>query len=438
MTSAAAAMKALVLHSGQVLFVRILGAALGFVFQVYLARLLGAQGAGVIAIALTSLIVGSVIARVGSDVLALRTAATLVERQEWARLADFEKRIAGVVGSIALILAGAGAWLGPALSEAVFSDPALEGPWMIIALALPPYSLIVLYGELMKGAQRHKLAAVFQGAAIPFASILGLVVFLPEQPAPITAAKIYACAVWIVAVVQLVCWRMTVVQLRRMLPERSGSGRITLSTEPVYRTLLPLYGASLAAITMAWTDLLLLGVWRSASEVGLYNAATRMAMLTGFVLMAVNSIVAPRFAAAQTRGSERDMMQTARQAALLCTGATLPAILIFALVGDKLLSLFGAEFTGAYLALVVLSLGQLANAVTGPVGYLLNMTGHHRIEALISIASAFLNLILCIACIPRYGLLGAAFASAGALTVCNLIRLVAVRRHLGWWACPRL
>ena len=443
MSSAVSAMRALVVRSGQVLFVRVSGAGLGFVFQVVMARMLGAQGAGVLAIALTSLVVGSVVARFGADVLALRTAASLVERHDWRRLGEFERRIVFMVGSMALVLGIVGVWAGPLLAQFVFKSPPLATPWSIVALSLPPYSLIVLYGELMKGAERHKMAAFFQGVGIPLVAILGLAVFARQQPEPATVATIYTCAVWCVALVQVACWRMMAWQLAR-------AGRATrrnvesleapseVEYEPAYRSLVSLYGASMAAIAMAWTDLLLLGIWRPAAEVGLYNAATRLAMLTGFVLMAVNSVVAPRFAAAQTRGGGLELVQTARHAALLCTGATLPAVLIFAMFGETLLSLFGPEFVGAYLVLIILSLGQLVNAVTGPVGYLLNMTGHHRVEAGISIGAAILNLLLCVLCIPAYGLLGAAIASAAALTICNLVRLVAVRRFLGWWAYPAL
>jgi O-antigen/teichoic acid export membrane protein len=46
-----------------------------------------------------------------------------------------------------------------------------------------------------------------------------------------------------------------------------------------------------------------------------------------------------------------------------------------------LLGLYGEAFRSGASVLVVLAIGQIVNGATGPVGYLLNMTGHERTNA---------------------------------------------------------
>jgi O-antigen/teichoic acid export membrane protein len=47
---------------------------------------------------------------------------------------------------------------------------------------------------------------------------------------------------------------------------------------------------------MMWTSTLVLGVWGTTAQVGIYTTAYRTSMLTGFILITVNTIVAPKFA----------------------------------------------------------------------------------------------------------------------------------------------
>ena len=85
---------------------------------------------------------------------------------------------------------------------------------------------------------------------------------------------------------------------------------------------------------------------------------------------------------------------------------------------------------------IVLTIGQFVNAATGPVGYLLNMSGFHRIEGRIAVAGAVMTVGLCFALIPVWGLLGAAAANAIATAACNLLRVYFAKSRLGILMLP--
>ena len=89
---------------------------------------------------------------------------------------------------------------------------------------------------------------------------------------------------------------------------------------------------------------------------------------------------------------------------------------MFALIvfNDSFLLLFGKDFVQGGMALIILSLGQLINAATGPVGALLTMTGQERGAAVVLGAGATLNVLLSVILVPILGLLGAAIAAASA------------------------
>ena len=78
-----------------------------------------------------------------------------------------------------------------------------------------------------------------------------------------------------------------------------------------------------------------------------------------------------------------------------------------------------------------LAVGQMVNALCGPVMYLLNMTGHEqsarRTMTLAALANALGNLVL----IPWLGIEGSAWATTGSMVFWNAWALVAVYRKTG-------
>ena len=79
---------------------------------------------------------------------------------------------------------------------------------------------------------------------------------------------------------------------------------------------------------------------------------------------------------------------------------------------QPILNLFGSDFIAARWVLLTLIVGKLINAFTGPVGYLLDLTGYQNQSALIRSCSTLVNVILNFIAIPLFGMLGAAIATA--------------------------
>ena len=125
------------------------------------------------------------------------------------------------------------------------------------------------------------------------------------------------------------------------------------------------------------------------------------------------------------------LQQLARLSARGALGVAFVTALVLVGFGTELLGLFGAGFEAAYLPLLVLLIGEIVSAATGPVGFFLTMTGRQliatRIEAITSVIAVGLALVL----IPRDGILGAAIAVATGSALRSAAMFVAVWRQLG-------
>ena len=94
--------------------------------------------------------------------------------------------------------------------------------------------------------------------------------------------------------------------------------------------------------------------------------------------------------------------------------------------------IFGEEFVVGSNTLLILSLGQFVNVVTGSVGGLLSMSGYTRYLFWGGVVSTLNFIILAIFLIPRFGASGAAIAQSVSLTLQMLIYSWGVKRTLGF------
>ena len=113
-----------------------------------------------------------------------------------------------------------------------------------------------------------------------------------------------------------------------------------------------------------------------------------------------------------------------RVAALL----TLPMLAVIVTNAGDILGLLHPEFRVAGSALVILALGHAVKTVFGAASVLLVLGRQQVREAGNGAISATLNLVLNLLLVPRFGLLGAASATATTLVTLSVLRCWQIRR----------
>lgn len=407
---------------------QILGAGFSFVFNLVLARKLGAGGAGIYFLAITIIIFSSVIGRLGLDNSLLRFVASGAATGNWKQVAGVFRQGVAVAVTTSAAAATVLFFLAPWLSVAIFRQPELASPLRILSLAIIPFSVLNILGQMLKGVKRIQEGIIVQSVALP-AAILGLLAIFSFTTLNVSRVTLlYGISALLVMTIGMVFWHYSV--------PGGVSSRGKFDFRKLMYTSFPLFWVTAMNLVMASTDTFMLGIFKDGAAVGLYNIAARTALLTSYVLIAVNSVVAPKFAALYARGAREELCGVARNASALISLVTLPVLLVFTLLPDVVLSLFGPAFIDAAPALIILALGQFVNVVTGSVGYLLMMCGQERALRNNILFMTALNVILNILLIPPYGVIGAALATASSLALKNVISLALVRHKLGFWCLP--
>ncbi len=411
------------------LLARAFGAASGLLLQVLIARLLGVEGSGAFYVAVTVLTLSAVASRVGLDTALLRRAGECWHGGQRERVDALYGHalggvlLTGLLGAILLYL------LSPWLTARVFGEASLLPLLKLAALCLLPLSLMSLHVAILKALDRPVAATLLEVClmpvlVLPACLVLHFTGLLDTQ----TAFAAYFSGSLLTAVVGLL-------MVRRQLDWQ-------LIRPALLRPRLPSNGLNLAGIDLLnvamASSIAILGALGTMSDAGAYNAAFRIAAQISLLGVIVGGLLAPRFAALHAQGEHQALAQLAQRGTLLMTLLSLPALLPMLLFPEIALLLFGPAFEPMLTPLRILALGQLANVLTGPAGYLLVMTGHEREMRNILLVSTAITLSLTGVLAQFWGANGAAVATATGMSLQNVAAAVWARRCLGIRVLPRL
>jgi O-antigen/teichoic acid export membrane protein len=184
-------------------------------------------------------------------------------------------------------------------------------------------------------------------------------------------------------------------------------------------------------LLLTYTDVLMLQQFRPPEDVAIYYAAAKTLALVAFVYFSVAAATAHKFTTYHVAGDRERLEAFVMDAVRWTFWPSLAATLVILALGRPFLWLFGPQFIDGYPVMFVLAVGLLARASVGPVERLLNMLGEQRACAMVYAGAFAFNVVACIVLIPRFGVIGAAIATATALVAESVLLFWVTRRRLG-------
>lgn len=411
-------------RASQVMAIRLAGAGLTYAAMVFLARWLGPHDFGVYAYVLVIVTLLGLAFSFGFNSSSLRFVPSYLARRRLRRLSGFIRRSHGIV--LALSIAGALCCAGLVLVLRGRIEPYYVMPLLVGLLCVPIWTLL---------NQLEATARSFGWVNIAY--IPGYIL----RPLLIMAGV--GGVVWLRGSADAVgaLWALTAACAVAVLVQ---GGLVLAGTRPHLATVKPAFHTShWLAVSLNFllidgfrmlldnTDVLLIGWLLDPHSVAIYFAAIRSGGLVAFVSFSMLAFAVPKFAEIHSTGTQQDLQKFVTEVIQMMFWPSLLVATGLAILGPYILSLFGADFVAGYPTMLVVLAGLVLRAATGPVEFLLNVTGHHRdtmrVYALAALASIGLNLIL----IPAFGIVGAAMATYIAMLGGNAYLYVLVKKRLG-------
>ncbi|MFC7202644.1 flippase [Haloferax namakaokahaiae] len=194
----------------------------------------------------------------------------------------------------------------------------------------------------------------------------------------------------------------------------------------------PLALSSIVFLLLSQFDVLMIGYFLDASSVGNYRAIQPLRQAATVVLTSFSFLFLPLATRSYEQGEFSELNRLFTTITKWSVVITLPVILMFVFAADEVVSiLFGPAYGNAALPLSILSGGLFLRALVGPNGDVVKAIGHTRFELYSGLSGVAVNFCLNILLIPAYGIAGAAVATVCGYAVYNLLELYLIYREIG-------
>lgn len=393
---------------------------------IFIARSLGASGYGTYAYALAIINLLTIPTVMGLPQLITRNVAIYHVKNEFGLMRGLLVRSNQAVFILSLIMAFIALFISLTIING--SDKIRLQTFLISLILLPILALKNLRMAALRGLKHVVLSLMPETLFRPGFFIIFLlmgIVFLPSgmSPQKVMIFQVSAASI---------AFFLGVVFLLRALPENTKTTVSQFETRTWLKSAIPFMFLGAMQIVNKQTDIVMLGIFRSIEQVGIYRAVVQGATLVAFVLTAVNVVLLPTVAGLHAKGDKKRLQRIVTYSARAILAATFPIILVFVFWGRWLLvTFFGQEFGDGTTALSILCIGQLVNASMGSVALILNMTGHERDAARGVAIAAVLNIFINALLIPKFGMEGAAAASTISLITWNVFMFFWVYKRIG-------
>ena len=429
-----------------------IGAVATFAAQVLMTNRLGDDSFSVVTLTTQFAFIAAAATRFGMDVANVRLVAILVGRDEADRTRGLVRRAVAIAAAVslpfALVVWFASGWL----AEAFSGLPAQAAPAFRAAAATIPFAALAFtYMGATRGLKIMRYTLFSQWIGQPIGWIVFTLMFWAVAATTASAASWAFGASWALAgAVAVWGWEKE----KRRFPGTVDPAPATATADRAGSAGIPeehtgallRFGALRAPATLFsqlifWADFFVasalfspLGAAGSA-EVGIYGGVLRAGQSLFLFLTSVSLTFSPFVADLHHRGEHDQLDGLYKQVTRWTLAATIPVLLVLAVLPGQVLRVFGPSFVAGADELRILIVGMIVPVMVGTVGFILIMAGRTGWDLLVYVGGFAIDvgLALALARPEVLGIRGAAIAQAVTLTISALARLFLVRRFLRIW-----
>lgn len=403
--------------------IRIASAAIAFLSQVLLARWIGAHEYGVFTYVWVWINILGTLCAAGFATSVVRFVPEYQEAGKHDLVRGF-LRTGRIFSSVMGLLATIGGLTLLYAFDGTIADH-YRVPAAVALVAVPAFALTDFQDGVGRSQGWIDLALVPPYIIRPFLlfSFIGGAVAIGWSKSAETAVYAAIAATWITSILQ---YLMQKKRMRTAVP----AGPRKYQAWYWVKVSVPVIAIESFALLMTNMDILLLDLFVSPDQIAIYFAAARTIALIAFVHFSVTAAVTPKFSSLYANGDIAGLRKFLKETRKWTFVPSLIGGVIILALGKPILWLFGPEFTAGYPAMFALVVGLLARSFAGPLQGLMIATGQQNTAALAMASVVLVNIAFNFLLIPKYGLVGAATATAIAFTIESLLLLVIARRTL--------
>lgn len=191
----------------------------------------------------------------------------------------------------------------------------------------------------------------------------------------------------------------------------------------------PLVLANLLGVMMGKIDIIMLGIFSTKENVGIYQIVVQVTSVISLLLIIFSTVFAPKIAQLYHENNIEGIKNLYVKASRILSMVGLAFTILLIVFSSAILEIFGEQILAGKLALIYLAIGQFINIAVGSVWTMMAMTGKPKLQLYANLLAFTTNITLNLLLIPKYGMEGAAFASMITHVITNSLGYYAVSKR---------
>jgi O-antigen/teichoic acid export membrane protein len=390
-----------------------------FGFSVVLARSIGAEQYGLYTLGLTVVPIASMMALLGLQTGMVRFLAPAIKQKDEADIWGIIQVCSGIPAFFSLIFAFGLFLLSDPIAIQAFHEPHLAPVLRLVSFSIPLDALAFIAYVIIISFKRPEFSVLANNIILPLSKLFLTIGFLAIGLGVLGAvsAHVIASAIGLVLIIYFV---------NLLFPLRRSLRAARRNTRELLRYSLPVHAGWVFSTVRGTLETLVLGFVGLTVGVGVFSIAQRLSTLGTLFYLSVGNISTPIIAILFSQGDIAQLNSFYRTTTKWVVMFNLPLFLTLVIFARPLLSIFGSDFTTGTMGLIILAVGNLVYTGTGIGQNILDMTNHTKYNSANSAFMIIITILLDLLLIPRWGVIGAALASAASTVIINLVCLIEV------------
>lgn len=384
------------------------GNAFGYLARLLLARNLTPEEYGLYYSVITLFMLVMVLVRLGYNEAITRYTAKFCALQHYSKLRSallFVARLQTVFATIAaLLLYFFSSWL----TTNYFQNDRAHTLLLIFVFLIFLSSASGYFGSILAGLHRMRILGTYRFLdKFVFFAFLTILLFAGMERTALLPALAYLLTNLFLVAIPIIPSVKALLAMPTKKHDIYPLVHKRITSFALYAAL-----ASIGSIIIGYIDTLMLTYFTTLEQVGIYNSVLPTALLVGLMNTALVTVVLP--IASELRATKDHARITYGLQTLYKYGilVTVPlSLTLFMFPAEIINILFGNAYVQGSSTLQVLSLGTIFLTIISANKAILSGIGKPKLLSNIVLISALLNIVLNIALIPSYGILGAAWAT---------------------------
>ena len=360
---------------------------------------------------------------------ALSSAALM--RRCWSVAIGFSLLVTAIAA--VLLYTFVGEWLGIP-SEIILSILAcslLVSAHKLIATALRSVHAIAT-SSVLEGRSGGPLANT---AYLPIAALLAL--------GGLTAQEgFWGFAIALVLTIPLAFWflKRSVAAADAKIDPSDETAAQGVETDNIFLFSLPFLLTQLLLYFSTEFDVLIAKAYTDEAQTAVFGGTRRLILQVmapmQILTVSVGSSIAELYAKNDRVNLQRMLQYSSASACVV----TLPILLLCCLFAPQILELVYGDplYRDGAWVLIIMSIGQAVNCLTGQCGNLLILSGRNNQVLVIRVVFSIIMIAVGVFAVREYGIYGLAIATAAVTSLQNLIMWIVARVLVGYWTHPGL